>query len=117
MIVSTATHRRTLDELAHERGRREELTQRCTAQQTMIEFLISRVNQLEKERAVLFTHITNVEIPVPSFSVARAADTPSIPEDPVEALAAMSSIFEDDPAHAPAGWHQDGSVNYGKKVG
>ncbi len=111
MIVSDSTHRRALDELATERGRREELSRRCDIQQTTIEFLISRVNQLEKERALTFRQLTNIEIPVPTFSAPR--NVPAIPDDPIAALSALASIFEDDPSHAPAGFNPDGTVNYG----
>jgi len=110
MIVTGTVHQRALDELATERGRREELTRRCDVQQTMIEFLITRVNQVEKERAMMFRQLTNIEIPIPSFTSERTAP---IPSDPLEALSAMASIFEDDPRHAPAGFHKDGTVNYG----
>lgn len=118
MIVSTTTHRRALDELATERGRREELSRRCDVQQTTIEFLISRVNQLEKERALTFRRLTDIEIPVPSFSTPRA-EAASLSDDPIAALNASASIFEDDPKHAPSGWNPDGTVNYGppRKVG
>lgn len=113
MFVTDSTHRRALDELATERGRREELSRRCDVQQTMIEFLVSRVNQLEKERAVTFRQLTNLDIPVPSFSAPRKVD-PLI-DDPIAALNAAASIFEDNPNHAPAGWNLDGTVNYGAK--
>ena len=112
MIVAASTHRRALDELANERGRREELSRRCEIQQTMVEFLITRVNQLEKERALTFRQLTNIDIPVPSFSAPR--QEPQIPSDPIAALSAMGSIFDDDPQHAPAGWNPDGTVNYGQ---
>ncbi len=111
MIVTGPTHRRALDELAMERGRREELTRRCDVQQTMIEFLISRINQLEKERAMMFRQLTSIEIPIPSFTAPRQSS--EIPADPVAALSALASIFEDDPSHAPLGYNPDGSVNYG----
>ena len=118
MIVTASTHRRALDELATERGRREELSRRCEVQQTTIEFLVSRVNQLEKERALTFRRLTDIEIPVPSFST-PCADTPAIPADPLAALSALASVFEDDERHAPSGWNKDGTVNYGQpqKVG
>lgn len=113
MIVTGTTHNRALDELARERGRREELSRRCDVQQTMIEFLISRVNQLEKERALTFRQLTSIEIPVPTFTAPRAEPDEGLLNDPIKALSAMGSIFEDDPRHAPAGFHKDGSVNYG----
>ena len=104
------------DDLAAQRARREELTRRVESQQTIITFLCQRVNQLEAERALLFRQLTNIDLPVPRLDItataahaARHSDDPHAVLDSVAAL----GIFDDDPAHAPAGWHPDGTVNYG----
>src|SRR5262245_44937368 len=103
-------------ELAVERARREELTRRVDAQQTTISFLCARINQLETERVLLLRQLTNIDIPTPRFQITPTAQPnaggPLTGTDALEAIAALG-IFEDDPRHAPAGWHPDGSVNYG----
>jgi hypothetical protein len=91
-------------ELGLERGRREVLTQQTAIQKSFIDFLISRVNQLEVERTLLLRPLINIDLPTPVLRQTTTAP----PADAVPDL----SIFEDDPRHAPAGWHPDGSVNY-----
>lgn len=107
---------RVLEDLAAERARREELTRRVDAQQTTLAFLCARINQLETERVLLLRQLTNIDFPVPRLDVTPTAAAPVPPvDDPTTALAAISAlgIFDDDPRHAPAGWHADGTVNYG----
>src|SRR5262245_39996718 len=104
-------------DLAVERARREELTRRVDAQQTTITFLCARINQLETERVLLVRQLTNIDLPVPKLQITPTAHQahaggPLTGTDALEAIAALG-IFEDDPRHAPAGWHTDGSVNYG----
>jgi len=108
--------RRLHVELGTERGRREELTRRVESQQTTIAFLCQRVNQLETERALLFRQLTNINLPVPTLTVTPTAQATQAPANAASAtLDAVASlgIFDDDARHAPAGWHEDGSVNYG----
>jgi hypothetical protein len=102
-------------DLEKERARREELTRRVDAQQTTITFLSARINQLETERALLFRQLTNIDVPLPQLHVTPTAGGPASASDPTDMLEAISAlgIFEDDPRHAPAGWHHDGRVNYG----
>lgn len=103
-------------DLAKEQARREELTRRVDAQQATIAFLCARVNQLERERALLVRQITNIDVPVPTLTVAPTATPAAAAADnPAAVLEAVSAlgIFDDDPRHAPAGWHGDGRVNYG----
>jgi hypothetical protein len=97
-------------ELGTERGRREILSQQAAVQKQFVDFLCSRVNQLEIERVMLLRQLTNIDLPAPSLRPTTAAAPP--PVDPAAILSDLS-IFDDDPRHAPAGWHHDGSVNYG----
>jgi hypothetical protein len=96
-------------DLGTERGRREVLSQTTAVQKGFIEFLCSRVNQLETERVLLLRQFVQLDLPAPMIR----------PSEPAAAAApggdgfADVSIFDDDPRHAPAGWHPDGSVNYG----
>lgn len=108
---------RMLEELINERGRREELTRRADVQQTTITFLCARINQLETERVLLLRQITNIDLPIPVFHVTSVSEpAPTATTDPLEAISALG-IFEDNPAHAPAGWNTDGTVNYGHIAG
>jgi hypothetical protein len=96
-------------DLGTERGRREILGQQAAVHKSFIDFLCSRVNQLETERVLLLRQLTNLDLPAPTIR----------PLEPTPAAAPGGegfpdlSIFDDDPRHAPAGWHPDGSVNYG----
>lgn len=54
-------------DLVEERARREELDKRCESLQTTQAWLFIRVNQLEKERAILFREVTHLPIPVPEI--------------------------------------------------
>jgi hypothetical protein len=108
-----------LEDLAAERARREELTRRVDAQQTTITFLCARIHQLETERALFVRQLTNIDLPIPTFHVTPSVTTgtnaaaATATTDALEAIAGLG-IFEDNPAHAPAGWHADGTVNYGR---
>jgi len=44
-----------------------ELEKRVSGQQVFIDWLCVRVNQLEKERAILFREVTQLPIPVPEI--------------------------------------------------
>ncbi len=44
-----------------------ELEKRVSGQQVFIDWLCVRVNQLEKERAILFREVTQLPIPVPEL--------------------------------------------------
>lgn len=94
-------------ELGTERGRREILSQQTAVQKGFIDFLCSRVNQLEVERVLLLRPLTNIDLPAPTIR----PTTPAAPPDPAASLSDLS-IFDDDPRHAPAGWNHDGTVNY-----
>jgi|SRR5215510_2918008 len=100
-------------DLEKERARREELTRRVDAQQTTIAFLSARVNQLESERSVLLRQLTSLDFPTPVLHVTPNALQHDDPSAALEAITALG-IFEDDPRHAPAGHHPDGTVNYGR---
>ena len=93
-------------QLGVEQGKREILAQTTAVLTAQLEFLCSRVNQLETERVILLRTLTNLELPAPTM---RTRPVP-VPADDATDL----GIFEDDPRHAPAGWHEDGSVNYGQ---
>jgi hypothetical protein len=106
------TRLRMYVDLEKEKARREELTRRVDTQQTMIAFLSARINQLETERALLLRQLTSIDFPTPVLQVTPNATQTSDPREALEAIAGLG-IFEDDPRHAPAGWHDDGRVNYG----
>src|SRR5262249_9157331 len=91
-----------------------ELTRRVDAQQGTIAFLTTRLNQLEQERVLLLRQLTGLELPPPP----QMAVTPRVSvnhDDPRSILeqVATSGIFDDDPAHAPAGWHVEGEGHPG----
>ncbi len=94
-------------ELGLERGRREILSQQAAVQKSFLDFLCSRVNQLETERVLLLRQLTNLDLPTPTIRPIEPAAPPM-----ADGFADLA-IFEDDPRHAPAGWNHDGSVNYG----
>lgn len=96
------------EQYGQERGQREVLASQVAVQKSFIEFLCSRVNQLEAERVLLLRHLTSIDLPAPTLRPTQP-EAPSV--DPLSALSSMS-IFDDDPRHAPRGWHADGSVNY-----
>lgn len=94
------------DELHTERGKREILSRQTAVQESFVEFLCSRVNQLETERVLLLRQLTTIDVPVPTMMYRAPAAQTAV--DPTAV-----SIFDDDASHAPRGWHPDGSVNYG----
>lgn len=115
MFVSAKVHQQTVlkleTELAAERARRETLDRVLINHHALVGFLCARVNQLEAERALLFKHVTNIDIPMPQI----AAAVPD-PRGAAEAVGAATSLFEDmgDDAAKRLGveWKNDGSVEY-----
>lgn len=99
-------------ELATLRAQATAHAAQAATQQTQTAFLIARINQLEKERAIMLRHITKLEIPVPELVAVP-------PIDQREILAAMGSgMFEDmgDEAAKREGvqWDASGAVAYGR---
>jgi hypothetical protein len=100
------------DELIEQRTRAAVLTEQAVSHRTQTAFLIARVNQLEKERAIMVRHITKLEIPVPELT--------AIPQGPItqsDILSAMgASMFEDMGDHAArqqgVRWNDLGAVEY-----
>ncbi len=118
LIVDLATSRSDLiderargdiarHELSKESGRREILTRQAAVHESFVEFLCARVNQLETERVLLLRQLTTIEIPAPVVNLRPMGPLTPPPAD------TNVSIFDDHPSHAPKGWHNDGSVNYG----
>lgn len=99
-------------DLVEQRTRGAVLAEQASTHRTQTAFLIARVNQLEKERAIMLRHITKLEIPIPEL-----AAIPERTADQREILAAMgSSMFEDmgDDAARQQGvrWNDHGAVEY-----
>ena len=67
MFVSVKLHIAALSELAAERAKREVLSHANASLQTQVEWLYLRINQLEKERAILFREVTQLPLPVPEI--------------------------------------------------
>ncbi len=100
-------------DLVEQRTRATVLAEQTTGHRMQTAFLIARVNQLEKERAIMVRHITKLEIPIPEL-----AGIPERPIDQRDILAAMgSSMFEDmgDDEARKTGvrWNDSGAVEYG----
>lgn len=66
-FVSLAVHQAVREELAAERATTLERAHALDFAQAQVEFLMLRVNQLEKERAILFREVTHLPIPVPEL--------------------------------------------------
>lgn len=77
-----------------ERAKCEVLERQTASQHTLISFLCARVNHLEKLNAVMFKHITSLDVPVPAIAPAPIEHQDL---DLSEALAGglNSSLFED----------------------
>jgi hypothetical protein len=77
-FVSLAVHQAVREELAAERATNAERAHALDFAQAQVEFLMLRVNQLEKERAILFKEVTSLPIPVPEIvsgnPIATSAD-------------------------------------------
>ena len=101
MFVSVKVHQATLQELAAVRAKYEILEREHAGQQTTLTWQILRINQLEKERAILFGRVTNLPIPVPELvqnaipsSIPLASD--ALFEDMGDAAAKRAGIDHDD---------------------
>ncbi len=100
--------------LIADRTRAAVLTEQFVTYRTQTAFLIARINQLEKERAIMVRHITKLEIPVPELTAVAA--TPAH----ADILAALGgSMFDDmgDDAARREGvtWDAAGAVQYGSE--
>jgi len=66
-VVSVTVHNQVREELAAERAVNAERAHALAFATAQNEFLMLRVNQLEKERAILFKEVTSLPIPVPEI--------------------------------------------------
>ncbi len=66
-FVSVKVHNQVREELAAERAANVERAHALDFAYAQVEFLTLRVNQLEKERAILFKEVTQLPIPVPEI--------------------------------------------------
>lgn len=66
-FVSVRVHQAVREELAAERAANGERAHALDFAYAQVEFLALRVNQLEKERAILFKEVTHLPIPVPEL--------------------------------------------------
>jgi hypothetical protein len=99
-------------DLIEQRTRATVLSEQAATHRTQTAFLIARINQLEKERAIMVRHITKLEIPIPELA---AVPAPAL--DQAAVLSAMgSALFEDmgDDAARQQGvtWNAAGTVEY-----
>jgi hypothetical protein len=66
-FVPLAIHQAVREELAAAQAINAERAHALDFAQAQVEFLMLRVNQLEKERAILFKEVTSLPIPVPEM--------------------------------------------------
>ncbi len=66
-FVSVSVHNQVREELAAARAVLDERAHALDFATAQVEFLMLRVNQLEKERAILFREVTSLPIPVPEI--------------------------------------------------
>jgi hypothetical protein len=102
----------TRDSLVEQRTRATVLTEQAITHRTQTAFLIARINQLEKERAIMLRQITKLDIPVPELAAIAAT-----PVNQTDILAAMgSSMFEDmgddEARRQGVKWDAVGAVDY-----
>lgn len=114
MFIRRPTYDTMRDELVERRTAAVGHADLAATQRTQIAFLVARVNQLEKERAIMLRAITKLEIPVPELAVVPPPPSPMLER---ELMAAMGSgMFEDmgDAAARAQGvaWDANGGVTY-----
>jgi len=100
------------DELVEQRTRAATLAEHTATHRTQTGFLVARINQLEKERAIMLKALTKLEIPVPELT----AIAPPINADAVLMAAMGSSMFDDmgdtEAQRQGVRWSPDGTVEY-----
>src|SRR5215831_1886175 len=131
MLVSGRVYRRALEDLdrlradvsslaldiARERGRREALEHQAIRDRALIEFLCTRVNQSETERAVLLKELTKADIPIATLSApAPSINLPTSPTGFSDLLGA--AMFEDmgdaEAKRRGVRWADGGAVVHGE---
>lgn len=114
MFIRRDDYERMRDEVIEQRVRVVVLAEQAATHKTQTAFLIARINQLEKERAIMVRHITKLDIPIPELV---AVQTPAISEAVIRD-AMGSAMFEDmgdDEARKQGlGWNESGAVEYGR---
>jgi len=115
MFVSTGVYQAALQELAVERAKRETLTESLRVLAVQLDFMRLRCNQLERERAILFKHITNLSIPVPEVIASDiaaniAVDRMRQSSTPLDAL--FSDMGDAEAQRQQISWDDEGKVIY-----
>jgi len=127
MLVSGRVYRRALEDLdrlradvsslaldiARERGRREALEHQAIRDRALIEFLCTRVNQSETERAVLLKELTKADIPIATLSTPNPINLPTDPSAAVLGVDMFEDMGDDRAKKLGVRWRGDGSVEYG----
>ena len=115
MFVAAKVHQAALETLAAERAKRETLTESLRVIATQLDFMRLRCNQLERERAILFKHITNLAIPVPEVIASDIATNIAVDRmrqssTPLDAL--FSDMGDAEAQRQQIAWDAEGKVVY-----
>jgi hypothetical protein len=100
-------------DIARERARRETLEHQAIRDRALIEFLCTRVNQSETERAVLLKTLTKADIPIATLSTPAPFNLPTDPSAAVLGVDMFTDMGDDEAKRRGVRWAGDGSVVYG----
>ena len=107
-------NRKTFDNLLHERSQFQGVAQTLENQnrvlQANFDWLRTRVNQLETERAQLLWNYIGVKVPVPEIQRVQDQD----PVHPLNELPSFADVGDKEAARLGVGWDEEGRVVYSK---
>ena len=106
-------NRKTFDEILHERSQYQGVAQALEQQnrvlQVNLDWLRTRVNQLEHERAQLIFNYMGVKIAVPEIQTVKQDDV-----HPLNAIPHFNDVGDAEANRLGIGWDQEGRVAYSK---
>jgi len=113
MFVRESTLIAVLVKNAELTGHASELRASLSSAQTTIDWLKNRVNQLEKERAILFREVTHLNIPVPEIATAPGrAMSAHVPAPEHLAMPDFEDVGDDRAAQLGLAHNDAGELTY-----
>lgn len=107
MWISKQSFERLLNDAAKAQGVAQTLERENTALHTTLDWMRVRVEQVERERAILIKNYTGVEVPTPAIKRVEPDHL-----DHMNAPVNYDDIGDDAAAKLGIGWNADGTIRY-----
>ncbi len=117
MWIQRALFEKLIGDKAKAEGAAQILAQRVVQQDATIDWMKTRLTQLEYERAQLINNYMGVKIPTPEFDKETVARAPRITaEDVLNQTVAFIDMGDEEAAKLGLGWDDEGRLTHNGKL-